>query len=244
LSFLLLHDPAPATRALFRVVRAGGRVTGVACFGPQLVLAGDDAAAETFARNARRRDGERTIVGPAATVRAFWKVAAENRPQPRIVRQRQLVMAVDRRRLIVPQTTVEVRAARRDEWRTVADNSAQMIEHEIGYDPRRGAPDFGAQVRGMIARERWWVGEAHGRLCFFCSVGAWCRQTAQLQGVWTPPDLRRRGLAAAALAGICDRLLNWIPTLSLYVNDFNDAAIALYRRVGFEDVAEFQTLMF
>lgn len=208
------------------------------------MLAGDATAAETFARHVRRRDGERTIVGPAQTVRAFWNVAAKGRPQPRIVRERQFVMAVDRDRLRMPETPVTVRAARRDEWAAVADSSARMIEHEIGYDPRRGAPNFGAQVRGMISRERWWVGESEGRLCFFCSVGAWCRHTAQLQGVWTPPELRRRGLGAAALAGICDRLLNWIPTISLYVNDFNEGAIAMYRSIGFERVADFQTLMF
>ncbi len=96
----------------------------------------------------------------------------------------------------------------------------------------------------MIARERWWVGETDGRLCFFCNVGAWCRRTAQLQGVWTPPDSRGHGYAAASLAAICERLLDFSPSLSLFVNDFNEPAVALYRRVGFEFVADYKSLIF
>jgi hypothetical protein len=34
------------------------------------------------------------------------------------------------------------------------------------------------------------------------------------------------------------------PTLSLYVNDFNEPAIALYERVGFRRAGEFATLLF
>jgi len=59
-----------------------------------------------------------------------------------------------------------------------------------------------------------------------------------------PTALRGRGLATASLAAICNRLLETTPTLSLYVNDFNEAAIALYRRVGFDHVGDFQTLLF
>jgi predicted GNAT family acetyltransferase len=81
-------------------------------------------------------------------------------------------------------------------------------------------------------------------LCFFCNVGAWSPQTAQLQGIWTPPALRGRGLATAALAAVCRTLLNVVPTLSLYVNDFNAPAVALYRRLGFRDAGELQTLLF
>lgn len=119
-----------------------------------------------------------------------------------------------------------------------------MVQHELEYDPRRDAPNFDASVRQMIERKLWWVGLAAGRLCFFCNTGPWSDQTVQLQGIWTPPELRGRGLATAALAGICTRLLQVSPTLSLYVNDFNEDAIALYRRVGFEHVGDFQTILF
>jgi predicted GNAT family acetyltransferase len=56
--------------------------------------------------------------------------------------------------------------------------------------------------------------------------------------------MRSRGLATAALYGVCDELLNDVPTLSLYVNAFNEPALRLYERVGFRRVGEFQTLLF
>jgi predicted GNAT family acetyltransferase len=59
-----------------------------------------------------------------------------------------------------------------------------------------------------------------------------------------PPKLRGRGLATAALYGICDELLNDVPSLSLYVNGFNEPALRLYDRVGFQQRGEFQTLLF
>lgn len=245
LSYLVAFDRSPGTRNLIAVATDGDRVRGVAYLGRQLVLASDDAAVPAFARRARRLGAQRTIAGPRATVQMFWELLRDGHAAPRLVRDRQLVMMIDRGRLRPYDRTVAVRRARLDEWAVVADSSARMIEHELAYDPRRSSPEFAANVRGMIERDRWWVGQWEDRLCFFCSIGPWCRSTAQLQGVWTPPDLRRRGLATASLAAICDELLDGAaPTLSLHVNDFNAEAIALYHRVGFEQVSEYQTILF
>lgn len=244
-SYLILFDLSPATRSRIAVAFDGDRVCGAGFFGRQIALAADDDALDALADFGRRHRGERMIVGPRATVAAYWERVRPWHQRPRVVRARQLVMAVDRRRLresAFPK--VDVRHARRDEWPAVADTSARMIRQELEYDPRSASADFEANVRGMIDRDLWWVGESEGRLCFFCNIGPWCRTTAQLQGIWTPPELRGQGLATAALGAICARLLEHSPTLSLYVNDFNAPAIALYERAGFETVGEFQTLLF
>jgi uncharacterized protein len=242
ISHALLHE-TPA-RSHVAVAVDGERLLGVAYWGRQLALAAEPEALPAFGEHARRRRGERMIVGSRETVRAFWQIVRSWHPVPRLVRDRQLVMMIDRPRIRSFATPVTVRHARMNEWSAVADGSARMIRQELGYDPGRDSPDFAANIRQMIERKLWWVGSTGGRLCFFCNLGPWCERTMQLQGVWTPPELRGRGLAAASLAAICDRLLDVSPTLSLYVNDFNDAAIALYRRVGFEHVGDFQTILF
>jgi predicted GNAT family acetyltransferase len=55
--------------------------------------------------------------------------------------------------------------------------------------------------------------------------------------------MRGRGYATRGLAAICDHLLDEHPSLSLYVNDFNAPAIALYERVGFERVGTFASII-
>jgi len=244
IAHMLRNDVTPATRSrLFACVDDGG-VCGVAYFGRQIAIACDPDRVAPFAVEARRHSGERMLLGPRAAVEAYWELVRPWHAKPRLVRQRQFVMTLDRAHLRHADRSVTVRHARPDEWMAVADNSAEMIRGELDYDPRSRSGAFSSNVRTMIDDRLWWVGESLGRLCFFCNVGPWTPQIAQLQGIWTPPEYRGRGLATSALGAICDRLLHDTPTLSLYVNDFNESAIALYHRVGFETVSEFQTLMF
>ncbi len=246
LTYLILFDRSPATQnALHLALDDENRVRGVAFFSRQVAIAADSPAAiEAFARVGATHRGEKMIVGPRTETSAYWALIRGKHERARLIRDRQFVMMVDRPMLRPVDRTVVVRRARIDEWPAVADNSAAMITAELEYDPMRSSPEFTSNVRTMIDRGLWWVGESLGRLCFFCNIGPWSPLTAQMQGIWTPPELRGKGLATAALATICDKLFDLTPTLSLYVNDFNDKGIALYERVGFRTVSEFQTILF
>ncbi len=63
---------------------------------------------------------------------------------------------------------------------------------------------------------------------------------------YAPPTLyRNRGIATAGMAAVVDIVRREIaPVVSLYVNDWNDPARAVYEKVGFEETARFATVMF
>ena len=63
--------------------------------------------------------------------------------------------------------------------------------------------------------------------------------------MWVDPALRGRGLGAAGMAGVIDLAQAHIaPVVSLYVNNYNHAAVGAYLQVGFEIVGTFATILF
>jgi predicted GNAT family acetyltransferase len=110
-------------------------------------------------------------------------------------------------------------------------------------------PDGGASDRSRVA-ELVRAGRAFariegGRVLFKAEIGSASSAACQVQGVWVPPDLRGRGLSAPGMATVAEIARREIaPVVSLYVNGFNDAARATYRRVGFTDVGTFMSVLF
>ena len=84
-----------------------------------------------------------------------------------------------------------------------------------------------------------------GLVVFKAELGAVSPRVAQVQGVWVHPERRGTGLGTAAMAAVvADALRTVAPVVSLYVNDFNAAARAVYRRCGFTQVGMFSTVLF
>lgn len=238
------HGPnAPEELVIYR--DRGGTVTGLVYYGAQLVAAADDdAAIDAFAVETRKHRGLRSFVGPKTTIDALWKIVRAWHPAPLVVRDVQPLYVLRSDALRASEPDVEVRPAVTAEAEIIAEQSAAMIQGELGYDPRANRGGFVAAVRRGIALGLWWVWVVDGTLRFQCNLGPRSAATVQVQGVWTPPELRRHGYAYCALAAIARRLLATEATLSLYVNDFNRPAIALYERLGFTQVGTLATYLF
>ncbi len=218
-------------------------IGGIVYFGAHVVLAADDnAAVDAFAVEARRHPGLRSFVGPAERIAHFWtRVRAWHRP-PALIRANQPLYALLPEALARTER-VAVRRAHPDEAERIATNSAEMMIVELGYDPRERS-GFTTNVRRAIEHGLWWVWMVNDELRFQCNVGARTPRTAQIQGVWTPPEFRGRRYATLALGSIAAEMLSETATLSLYVNDFNRPAIALYEGLGFVQTATFATYLF
>jgi predicted GNAT family acetyltransferase len=215
-------------------------------YGAQLVIAADDdSVLDAFAIETRKHRGLRSFVGPKEAVDGLWARVERWHAQPVIVRDEQPLYVLEPGALRAgAPATPEVRRARPDDAELVAEHSGRMILGELGYDPRANRSGFTAAVRRAIAQGVWWVHVVDGELRFQLNVGPRSAATAQLQGVWTPPEQRGKGYAKAALATIARQLLTTEASLSLYVNGFNAPAIALYERLGFRRAGTFATYLF
>ncbi|GGB97691.1 GNAT family N-acetyltransferase [Cellulomonas carbonis] len=232
--------------------RRDGRLDAVCWAGANLVpvcAEGDVEAVDAFARAALRQ-GRRSssIVGPAWAVLALWDRLEPSWGTAREVRPDQPSLVLDGPPLVEPDP--DVRAARPDEIGIVLPACVHMFVEEVGYSPvEGGSTAYESRVRALIAEQRSFVrvgtGERGPHVVFKAELGAVTRRVAQVQGVWVTPSLRGRGLAAPGMAAVTELArLRFAPSVSLYVNSYNERALATYRRVGFRQVGTYATVLF
>ena len=136
---------------------------------------------------------------------------------------------------------------RPDELDIILPACVAMFTEEVGVSPTLGdgGATYRARVAELIAAGRAFARIEDGRVVFKAEIGSATDRACQVQGVWVPPELRGRGLSAAGMAAVVNEALRSIaPVVSLYVNDYNAAARATYRRVGFADSGTFMSVLF
>jgi uncharacterized protein len=225
----------------------GGRLTSACYAGANLVpVAANQAAATAFAGRARLQ-GRRcsSIVGPAGAVAHMWDLLRPYWGAPREIRGAQPVMAISGPPRAAPDPWL--RRVRPDELDVLLPASIAMFTEEVGVSPL--GPDGGAAYRArvaeLIALGRAFARIEDGQVMFKAEIGAVTPYACQVQGVWVRPDLRGRGLAVAGMAALVQEALRSVaPVVSLYVNDFNTPARAVYRKVGFTELATLASVLF
>ncbi|SPL97429.1 GCN5-related N-acetyltransferase, FIGfam019367 [[Actinomadura] parvosata subsp. kistnae] len=236
--------------------RLGGQMWG---FGPRgglvsLCYAGANMvpvnagpeAVHAFADRARKQ-GRRcsSIVGPVDAVSLLWERLEPHWGRARAIRWAQPVMATSSK----PDVAADplVRRVRPEEFDVLLPACVAMFTEEVGVSPNLG--DGGALYRTRVA-ELIRIGRSYariddGRVVFKAEVGAVTPQACQIQGVWVAPELRGRGYAVAGMAAVVEAAMScFAPVVSLYVNDFNHAARAVYRKVGFREIDTFMSVLF
>lgn len=233
-------------------LRRGGRLDAVCWAGANLVPVcadGDTDAVDAFARAALRQ-GRRSssIVGPAWAVLALWDRLEASWGPAREVRPDQPSLVLDGPPRVAPDPAV--RTSRPDEIGIVLPACVHMFVEEVGYSPvEGGSTAYESRVRSLIADRRSFVrvedGPAGAHVVFKAELGAVSAGVAQVQGVWVTPARRGQGVAAPGMAAVTELArARFAPTVSLYVNSFNERALATYRRVGFRQVGTYATVLF
>ena len=204
----------------------------------------DDAAA--FAERALNRGRTvSTIVGPQDAVRVFWNGVAATWGRPREARWEQPHLEIATLPVVAPDPYV--RRSVRTDMDELYPACVAMYTEEVGISPEwgGGAELYRARVAQLVSRGWSFARYDRGKLIFKAEVACATPYAAQIQGVYVPPNYRGRGIATAGMAAVVDIVRREIaPVVSLYVNDWNESARAVYEKVGFRETARFATVMF
>jgi predicted GNAT family acetyltransferase len=224
-----------------------GRVDGLCFSGPNLIpLKGGASAMRMFADRARRRGRMcSSLVGPAEQVLTLWDELQPDWGPAREVRGDQPLMAISSSPKVTPDPMV--RQVRPSELSRYLPAAISMFIEEVGIDPcaEDGGAGYRARVSELIAAGRAFARFEHGEVVFKAEIGAMSSRVGQIQGVWVRPDRRGEGLGTTGTAAVADRLTRVLNrTASLYVNGYNHVAQAAYRRIGFEQVGQYATVLF
>ncbi|MFN8213155.1 MAG: GNAT family N-acetyltransferase [Candidatus Nanopelagicales bacterium] len=206
----------------------------------------DDKAVAALASRARltpRRCS--SIVGPARSVLDFYEAVRPAWGDSRDVRPHQPMLAMNGQPRVAPDP--RLRAAVMDDIDVLFPACVAMFTEELGISPL--VPDGGAAYRRRVAtliqQGRALVVIEDDQVLFKAEVGVVAQDVAQIQGVWVDPEHRGRHVSEPCMAAVVELTrLRHAPVVSLYVNDFNQPALASYRKVGFEQVGEFATVLF
>ncbi|MGB3186338.1 MAG: GNAT family N-acetyltransferase [Ornithinimicrobium sp.] len=194
----------------------------------------------------KRRRHASSVFGSVEQVQMLWDILAPSWGPAREVREEQPVMTI---RQPPSQAGIRrdprVRVAGEREVDVVTPAAEAMFTEEIGYPPYRGSGTaYRNGVAALLQRGHTLVRIEDGTVIFKADLGSVALGVAQVQGVWIHPQYRGRGLAVPAMASVLDYAMTQIaPIVTLYVNDFNTAALATYERVGMRRTGTFMTVL-
>ena len=223
---------SPAHRGSFYGYFVHGRLTGVALLGHYIICYGDDAAFAAFADAAvKSKANSRVLFGPQADVESIWGHLSQQGRETKHVQTHQW-MVCEKARL--PLGALQLRRANLDEAPLVAVAQAETIQQECGYDPRNNDPEgFLRRVADRIGRGRTWVRVDDGRVVFKAELMSVTPEAVYLEGIWTHPACRNRGIARECVSELVHRLLRRHKAICLVVEEQNITAQRVYQKVGF-----------
>lgn len=222
-----------------------GALTGVAFFGHRkgVVLAG---AHEGFIRSATELAlGEESdwilLVAPREPSDRFLSHYRWRGRPTHINRIQDFYIAQEADRTI---ERAALRRAERSDLDEVVEMSEQMLIEDFRLTSENLSRDaMRESMERKIEDGRTWVLAERGETVFKVDVAAQFAGGSQIEGVYTKPHRRGRGIARRALATLIDDLLNSTAFVSLHVDHENIPAKRAYEKAGFRRYSEFRLVL-
>ncbi len=247
-----LEDHGQPFQGTYAVHRVNGAITAVAAhaWNGTIMLQGDvgleQAAAHAAATSGRPVGG---LIGPLSLV-ARVKNSLGLLDREVAHGGDEILFALDLERIRVPEPlrtgAVECRHPHDSElelavaWRVgyCLEMLGSMPGAELEQQCRR-------QIETLFRSRECWVLVRDGQPCAFTAFNAVTRGVVQVGGVYTPPELRSRGYARAAVAGsLLEARANGATRSVLFTGEENHGARRAYTSLGYEAIGDWALVLF
>ncbi|MFM1825944.1 MAG: hypothetical protein RLZZ37_579 [Actinomycetota bacterium] len=186
-----------------------------------------------------------SIVGNKEEVMSFWELLKPFMPTPREIRPTQPLLVMDDSPLVAPDQFVQPALMR--DLDLLIPACVSMFTEEVGVSPvsEISEKSYRNRIAEVINQRKMFARIENNQVLFKAEIGVSTQRVCQVQGVWVPPHLRGRNLGKSGMASVVNfARQNFAPKVSLYVNDYNKRAQAVYKSVGFQEHSTFATILF
>jgi len=224
-----------------------GEIVGMVGLHPTVILdahAGEEVVEAFIPYLNRLKVG--LVKSRAPTVDLLWRQLSARRSRRVLVDRIEVAYALQPENWNpVERTGVEpVRCARDADLEDLVVAARESLREEDRPDPFVGdAEGFRHWVRGRVGRAR--VVEIDGRVVMVGYADVQRPEGWLLQGIYTWPEFRQRGLASFGVSELCrEAFCAGADHVQLAVVEGNTAAQRLYENLGFKPFAKLRTILF
>lgn len=184
-----------------------------------------------------------SIVGEAHDVNNFWNAVRTSDSSRRVasVREQQPYLLLDHSLSL--EGNLSVNYITEDDFEQFFDASYSMFVGEVGRAPHN-LETYRSRLIEQVQNERS-LGyfDELGVLRFKVDVPIVYKNVCQVQGVWMHPEWRGMGKSKRLFSEAISLIQRDIASrVTLYVNDFNEPALRLYRGLDFKEIATYSTI--
>jgi len=187
---------------------------------------------------------QEVLFGPEGMVERIGKACEAHGAQLLEIRRQQMMSGpaggiLD---LPAPEPSFVVRETRPNELRWLLATHSEMCREDLGVDQvARNPAGYERYFTDLVRRGRSFVGELDGTAVAKAELPLLSGECGLIEGVYTDPEYRGRGLATRLMLDLHVRLRRDGRSPCLYVHRRNARAIEIYRRCGYVAVADWAT---
>lgn len=209
----------------------------------------DERAVAALASFVKRSiSGSEVLFGPERPIRQIVQYFGRTTSRgPRAIEiRRQRLLAAPRLMAppVDPPQEVWLRHAESQDLPWLLRAHAAMCREDLGVDQvSRNPTGYRDYFRELILKNSSVIGLVKDRPVFKAEYPVQSDSTSLVEGVYTEPDMRGRGIASWAVRSIAIRAATEGRSAALYVNRRNERARAVYSRIGFRPVCDWLTVL-